>query len=106
MTVASRAGSVHAHPSYTVSHPCSTEREPRMPRGDGRSRSPRTWGYWTEQKLSMLDAYLTKFTTASKRSPRTLYLDLFAGQDRNASRTTGEEINGSPRVALDTQPPF
>lgn len=73
----------------------------------GRTRGPkRTWGYWTEQKLSMLAAYLPAFTTASQRAPRTLYLDLFAGEDRNLSRTTGEEISGSPRVALDTVPPF
>jgi len=55
----------------------------------------------------MLAAYLPAFTTAaSKKSPRTLYLDLFAGDDRNLSRTTGEQISGSPRVALDTRPPF
>ncbi|MGW4291673.1 three-Cys-motif partner protein TcmP [Micromonospora chersina] len=77
-----------------------------LPRGDGRRRSPRTWGYWTEQKLSMLAAYLPAFTRASQKSRRTLYLDLFAGQDRNLSRTTGEPISGSPRVALDTAPPF
>jgi three-Cys-motif partner protein len=69
-------------------------------------RSPRTWGFWTEQKLSMLAAYLPAFTTASQKSPRTLYLDLFAGQDRNLSRTTGEPISGSPRIALETTPPF
>lgn len=77
-----------------------------MSRKDGRSSSPRTWGYWTEQKLSMLAAYLHAFTTASKKSPRTLYLDLFAGQERNLSRTTGEPISGSPRIALETTPPF
>jgi three-Cys-motif partner protein len=55
----------------------------------------------------MLAAYLPAFTrAASLKSPRTLYLDLFAGDDRNLSRTTGEEISGSPRVALDTVPPF
>ena len=75
-------------------------------RGEGGRRSPRTWGYWTEQKLSMLAAYLPAFTTASQRSPRTLYLDLFAGDNRNLSRTTGEEISGSPRVALNTVPAF
>jgi three-Cys-motif partner protein len=69
-------------------------------------RSPRTWGYWTEQKLSMLAAYLPAFSTASQKSSRILYLDLFAGQDRNLSRTTGEPISGSPRVALDTTPRF
>jgi hypothetical protein len=77
-----------------------------LPRGDSRCRTPRTWGYWTEQKLSTLAAYLPAFTTASQKSSRTLYLDLFAGQDRNLSRTTGEQISGSPRVALDTRPPF
>ena len=75
-------------------------------REEGGRRSPRTWGYWTEQKLSMLAAYLPAFTTASKRSPRTLHLDLFAGDNRNLSRTTGEEISGSPRVALNTVPAF
>lgn len=54
----------------------------------------------------MLADYLPAFTTASMRARRTLYLDLFAGEHRNLSRTTGEEISGSPRVALDTQPPF
>lgn len=54
----------------------------------------------------MLAEYLHQFTTASKTARRMLYLDLFAGEARNLSRTTGEEISGSPRVALDTQPPF
>ena len=77
-----------------------------MPQGQRRRRAPRPWGYWTEQKLSMLTAYLTAFTKASLRARRTLYLDLFAGQDRNLSRTTGEEISGSARVALNTEPQF
>src|SRR5918993_661745 len=77
-----------------------------VPHGDGRRQSRRTWGYWTEQKLSMLSDYLPAFTRASQRSPKTLYLDLFAGEDRNLSRTTGEPISGSPRVALDTTPAF
>ena len=76
------------------------------PQNDARRPSRRTWGYWTEQKLSMLAAYLPAFTTASRSSPRTLYLDLFAGDDRNLSRLTGEVISGSPRVALDAVPQF
>jgi three-Cys-motif partner protein len=67
----------------------------------------RPWGYWTEQKLSMLADYLPCFTTASKTKARTtLYLDLFAGDVENVSRTTGVAIAGSPKVALDTAPPF
>lgn len=66
----------------------------------------RTWGYWTEQKLAMLADYLPAFTTASKAAGKTLYLDLFAGDTRNISRTTGKPIDGSPRVALSTSPEF
>jgi three-Cys-motif partner protein len=54
----------------------------------------------------MLADYLPAFTRASQKSPKTLYLDLFAGEDRNLSRTTGEAISGSPRVALETIPAF
>lgn len=68
----------------------------------------RNWGFWTEQKLQMLADYLPAFTRASKIKARgkTIYLDLFAGDIRNMSRTTGEEISGSPKVALDTVPEF
>lgn len=67
----------------------------------------RTWGYWTEQKLAMLAAYLPAFNNAS-RSVRmgTTYLDLFAGDTSNISRTTGDVISGSPLIALDALPPF
>lgn len=66
----------------------------------------RTWGYWTEQKLSMLTDYLPAFTTASKSAGTTLYMDLFAGDTRSLSRTTGKPIDGSPRVALNATPGF
>lgn len=70
--------------------------------------APRDWGYWTEQKLEILQAYLPAFTSAAKNraSGKTVYLDLFAGGTENISRTSGEEISGSPRVALNTEPPF
>jgi len=74
--------------------------------GDEKRRAPRMWGFWTKQKLSILADYLAAFGKASQSARRTLYLDLFAGQDRNLSRETGEPISGSPRVALDAQPPF
>jgi three-Cys-motif partner protein len=66
----------------------------------------RSWGYWTEHKLSMLADYLPRFTTASSRARTTVYLDLFAGDIENISMITGEAIPGSPKVALDTAPPF
>jgi three-Cys-motif partner protein len=68
----------------------------------------RDWGYWTEQKLQMLNDYLPAFTTACKYKARgtSVYLDLFAGEYRNLSRTTNEPISGSPKVALDANPQF
>ncbi len=68
---------------------------------------PRSWGWWTEQKLDILADYLAGFTTASKRAGTTVYLDLFAGQPENVSRDRDERpIRGSARRALDTRPPF
>lgn len=69
--------------------------------------APRSWGWWTEQKLDILGDYLAAFTTASKRAGQTVYLDLFAGRPDNVSRD-GEErvIRGSARRALDTRPPL
>lgn len=66
----------------------------------------RPWGFWTESKLDMLSEYLPAFTTASKRAPSTVYLDLFAGQAKNVSRDTGKPIEGSLLRALQTKPPF
>jgi len=79
--------------------------EPRG-REHGGDMSSRTWGYWTEQKLEMLAEYLPRFTTASHRAGKTIYLDLFAGDTTNISRTSGDVIEGSPRIALRTNPPF
>jgi three-Cys-motif partner protein len=64
----------------------------------------RDWGFWTEHKLDVLGDYLTAFTRASKAAGKTVYLDLFAGQVENVSRTTGEVIEGSPIRALKTDP--
>jgi three-Cys-motif partner protein len=68
---------------------------------------PRKWGWWTEQKLDVLGDYLAGFTTASAKAGSTIYLDLFAGQDQNVSRSRDEHvIRGSARRALDAAPPF
>jgi three-Cys-motif partner protein len=68
---------------------------------------PRSWGWWTEQKLDVLGDYLAAFTKASTRAGATVYLDLFAGQAQNVSRGRNEHpIRGSARRALDTRPPF
>lgn len=68
---------------------------------------PRSWGWWTEQKLDVLADYLASFTKASMKAKTTVYLDLFAGQADNVSRSRDEHpIRGSARRALDAQPPF
>jgi three-Cys-motif partner protein len=64
----------------------------------------RAWGYWTEHKLDVLRDYLSAFTTASKSAGTTVYLDLFAGQVENTSKTTREIIDGSAVIALKTSP--
>jgi three-Cys-motif partner protein len=68
---------------------------------------PRSWGWWTEQKLDILADYLVAFTRASNRAGKTVYLDLFAGRPDNVSRDRYErEILGSARRALGTRPPL
>src|SRR5579859_5194599 len=68
---------------------------------------PRSWDWWTEQKLDILADYLAGFTRASKKAGTTVYLDLFAGQPDNVSRERDErQIHGSARRALDTSPPL
>lgn len=64
----------------------------------------RGWGYWTEAKLEILSAYLPAFAKASTRAGSIVYLDLFAGNDRNQRRDTGADINGSAVRALDVLP--
>ena len=68
----------------------------------------RVWGYWTEAKLRLLADYLDAFTTATKgKANERVYLDLFAGEGRGVSGTTGEEFDSSARIALNVdEPPF
>lgn len=66
----------------------------------------RGWGSWTVVKLDALERYLASFTSASRRAPATLYLDLFAGAPDNVERDTGESFAGSAERALKTSPPF
>jgi len=66
----------------------------------------REWQYWTRNKLEILAGYLPAFNITSKRSPERLYIDLMAGEPVNRERGTGEEFDGSARVALSASPPF
>lgn len=55
----------------------------------------------------MLARYLDAFTTATKykASRERIYLDAFAGEGRGFSRTSGEEFESSPRLALSVDDP-
>ena len=72
----------------------------------GGGRFMREWQYWTRNKLSILAGYLPAFNVASKRSPERLYIDLMAGEPFNRDKKTGEEFDGSARLALSCTPPF
>lgn len=64
----------------------------------------RPWGWWTRLKLAILADYLPAFLRASSgKATEFVYLDAFAGQGRGTDRLTGEEFNGSARIALEAE---
>ncbi len=75
-----------------------------MPPDSGR-RAGRPWGFWTRGKLDILRRYLEAFTTASKSADERVYIDAFAGEPHNFDRLTGEDIEGSARIALTIDDP-
>lgn len=69
-------------------------------------------GEWTKEKLEILTEYLGGekygggFAYATKRARGTYYIDAFAGPGTCRVRDTGEEVDGSPLIALKVKPPF
>lgn len=64
-------------------------------------------GPWAEEKLFYIGRYCEIFNTAMRAKWGTrVYIDLFAGPGRSLVRSTGEEIDGSPLVALKCRFPF
>jgi three-Cys-motif partner protein len=68
-------------------------------------------GYWSEIKLDIIRDYAKAYSTilAAQQKPRRLhhiYIDAFAGAGLHLSKTTGAEVEGSPVIAVNTQPPF
>ena len=67
-------------------------------------------GYWSEIKLEIVREYAKAYSTilsAQKRpSLYHVYIDAFAGAGVHLSRATGTEIEGSPLIAVNTEPPF
>lgn len=66
----------------------------------------REWQYWTQNKLEILRGYFPAFNRASTRSEERIYIDLMAGQPGNRNKETGEEFDGSARLALAADPSF
>src|SRR5215210_4794387 len=60
---------------------------------------------WTEEKLMILDAYLTAFAKTCRRAGGWYGLDLFAGTGLNWSTTRDAPVNGSALIALEAEPP-
>jgi len=70
-------------------------------------------GVWSEVKLAIVRDYASEYTKildARRRNSiarlRWLYVDAFAGPGIHLSKASGEMVDGSPMIALSTQPPF
>jgi len=74
----------------------------------GRDGLPvRESGPWAHGKLYYAGRYFTIFNGGMKKKwPRRGYIDLLAGPGRCAIEGTDEEFDGSPLIALATEPPF
>src|SRR5215207_6241216 len=69
-----------------------------------------TIGYWSEIKLDIVrdyaKAYSTILTAQQRPKFHHVYIDAFAGAGVHVSKATGEEVPGSPQIAVNTAPPF
>jgi len=66
-------------------------------------------GLWTEIKLDIIRDYAPAYTgiMSKRREIRHFaFIDAFAGAGTHRSKETGEEIDGSPSIAIKTDPPF
>jgi three-Cys-motif partner protein len=70
-------------------------------------------GVWSEVKLAIIKEYASAYgriMEAQRRnriqSLRWIYIDAYAGPGYHFSKTSGELVEGSPLIALKTQPPF
>jgi len=70
-------------------------------------------GIWSEVKLAIIREYASAYgrIMESQRraripSLRWIYIDAYAGPGYHLSKTSGELVEGSPLIALNTEPPF
>jgi three-Cys-motif partner protein len=69
-------------------------------------------GIWSEVKLAIIREYASAYAAimeAQRRktipSLRWIYIDAYAGPGYHISKTSGERVEGSPLIALNTEPP-
>jgi len=66
-------------------------------------------GYWSEVKLDIVRKYARAYSTILAKQALIkghLYVDAFAGAGTHISKTTGQDVEGSPLIAMRTDPPF
>jgi three-Cys-motif partner protein len=64
-------------------------------------------GVWSELKLDIVENYGAAYTSAfANQSLKKYYVDAFSGAGVHISKSTGDQIDGSPARALRTSPSF
>ncbi|MEZ5313757.1 MAG: three-Cys-motif partner protein TcmP [Thermoanaerobaculia bacterium] len=65
-------------------------------------------GRWSEIKLEILRKYAAAYSTILDRQPALshFYIDGFSGPGVHISKERGEDVAGSPAIALGIRPPF
>ena len=69
-------------------------------------------GIWSEVKLAIVRDYASAYTRIMRSQQREIpglcwiYVDAYAGPGYHLSKTTGDVVEGSPLIALNTNPPF
>lgn len=65
-------------------------------------------GPWSEIKLEIIKKYAQAYAIVLAKYPNLhhVYIDAFAGAGRHLSRTSGEIVDGSPKIVLEIEPHF
>jgi len=70
-------------------------------------------GIWSEVKLAIVREYAAAYSRIMEATRRNkldrlswIYVDAYAGPGYHLSKKTGETVEGSPLIALNTAPPF
>ncbi len=65
-------------------------------------------GPWSEIKLEIIRKYAAAYSAILSKQDylHHVYIDAFAGLGYHKSKTTQEMVKGSPRLAVETEPPF